>query len=161
IIISKQNDRPRPLSDSSELESGPGFCLLRLVNPRASAPTIDVSRQSSARRALRADVERIERLARRHEPAGAGCGAQPNHGAAYRKLDAADELAGRVVDHDAVEFLAAHAPAAPQVAVDVDAETIGRAGAGVDESAPVGELAAVDHVEHEDQPVGRGAGFHD
>src|SRR5215213_5416579 len=79
---------------------------------------------SATRRALRVDVERIDRLARRHEQAVAATAAEAHVGAALRQLDAADEAPFAVVDHDAVELVGAHAPAAPQIAVDVDAEAV-------------------------------------
>ena len=64
--------------------------------------------------------------------------------------------------HHAVELLAPGAPAAPQIAGDVAAETVGRAGAAVHEHPAVGELAAVvDHVIDLDQPVGIAARLHD
>ena len=53
-------------------------------------------------------------------------------GAALGQRDAADHDAVGRVDHDPVEFGIAHAPAAPQIAVDVAAHAVGRAGAGVD-----------------------------
>src|SRR5215212_4451698 len=111
---------------------------------------------SATRRALRVDVERIDRLARRHEQAVAATAAEADVGAALRQLDAADEGAVAVVDHHAVELVGAHAPAAPEVPVDVDAEAVRGARAGVDEHALVLELPPV-HVEGEDQPVRRRA----
>src|ERR1700737_593081 len=52
-----------------------------------------------ARRALGADVERIERLARGHEQAVALEAAEADVGAALGQLDAADELAGGGREH--------------------------------------------------------------
>src|SRR5688500_19375416 len=98
---------------------------------------------SATRRALRVDVERIDRLARRHEQAVAATPAEGQVGAALRQLDAADEVAVAVVDHHAVELVRAHAPAAPQVPVDVDAEAVRGARAGVDEHALGLELSPV------------------
>src|SRR5207344_741867 len=102
----------------------------------------------SARHALRVDVERIHRGARRHEEPVAVQAAEAHVGAALGQIDAPDELGFAVEDVDAVERLAPHAPAHPQVAVDVEAEAVGRAaGLGLQERAALGELrAAVDHV---------------
>src|SRR5262249_61456638 len=83
------------------------------------------SRRSPARCALRADVERVKRLARRHEQTVALEPAEADVGAALGELDAADELAGGRIDHHAGEVLAAHSPAAPHGAGAVDAETLG------------------------------------
>src|SRR6478752_3706766 len=89
-----------------------------------------------AERALGVDVERIQRLARRHEQAVPLEAAEADIGGALRQRDAADRLAVRVEHHDAVEFGRAHAPAAPQVAVDVAAHAIRcAAGAGIDKHA--------------------------
>ena len=54
-------------------------------------------------------------------------------------------MAGRGVENPhAILLLVAHAPAAPQVAIHVDAEAVWRtARFGVDESALVGKLGAV------------------
>src|SRR5712672_150952 len=103
---------------------------------------------SSTRRTLRIYVERIHGGARRHEEPVAVQPAEAQVGAALGQLDAPDELGLAVEDVDAVERLAAHAPAHPQVAVDVEAEAVGRAaGLGLKEHAPFGEpRAAVDDV---------------
>ena len=88
--------------------------------------------------------------------------AEAEIGAALGQRDAADHDAVGRVDHDAVEFGIAHAPAAPQIAVDVAAHAVGRAGAGVDEHALVGNrVAAGRDVIGEDLAVRHAAGFHD
>src|SRR6185436_17373489 len=45
-------------------------------------------------------------------------------------------------DHDAVELGITHAPAAPQIAVDVAAHAVRRARSGIDEYALVGDRGA-------------------
>src|SRR4029453_17962205 len=69
---------------------------------------------SAARRALRVDVERIQRLARRHEQAVAFEPAEADVGGALWQRDAADWLAVGREYHDALEFSRPHAPAPPQ-----------------------------------------------
>src|SRR4051812_44484378 len=117
----------------------------------------------SPERALGVHIQRIDRLARSHEqpvalePAEAEVGAalgqrhaprvalapaEAEVGAALGPRDAADQHAAGRVDHDAVEFGTAHAPAAPQIAVDVAAHAVGRAGTGVDEYPFVGNFIA-------------------
>src|SRR5882757_10730394 len=105
---------------------------------------------SPAGRALRIHIERIERVARRHEQAVALGGAEAHVGAALGQRDEADRLAGRIEYLHAVLLRIAHAPAAPEIAVDVAAEAVGRAiGLGGDEGAGVGDLVAVDVVDAE------------
>src|SRR5712671_6721822 len=54
-------------------------------------------------------------------------------------------------DGDAIEPRR-HAPSAPQIALDIAAETVRRPFAGIDENAPIGEPRAVlDHVENTDE----------
>src|SRR5262249_57312598 len=63
--------------------------------------------------------------------------------AALGQINPTNELAGSVEDHHAV-VAGPPAPAAPQVAVDVDAQTVGDTAAlDGDERSPVGELRAV------------------
>ena len=102
----------------------------------------------SARRALRVHIQRVDRLARGHEQAVALQAAEAEVGAALGQRDAADHDAVGREDHDAVEFGIAHAPAAPQIAVDVAAHAVRRAGAGVDEHALVGNLVAAGRRRH-------------
>src|SRR6185312_7097226 len=108
---------------------------------------------SPALHALRIDVERIQRVRRCHEQAVALDAAETQIGAALRQRNMADRLALRREHAHAVE-LGGHAPAAPQIAVDIAAETVRRAArAGVDDDAAVGDLVAVaDHVIGEDAP---------
>src|SRR5262245_45160698 len=105
----------------------------------------------AAGRALRVHVERIDRMARRHEQPVALDAAEANVGGPFGQHDLADAFAvGR--EHDDAVVALAHPPAAPQIAVDVAAEAVRRLAlrAG-DEDAAVGELrAVVDHVEDAD-----------
>src|SRR3981189_2264094 len=103
---------------------------------------------SPASYALRVNVERIDRVARRHEQPVAGGAAEAHVGGALGQLYEADRLAGRIEHLDAVERRA-HAPAAPQIAVDVDPKAVGRFFFfAVDEYAAIGELrSSIDHVE--------------
>src|SRR5262245_24747932 len=73
---------------------------------------------------------------------------EANIGAALRQCDQADRLAFGIEHFDAVEVGVAHPPAAPQIAVHVDAEAVGRAlRFGGDQDAFVGKpRAVVDYV---------------
>src|SRR5262245_21553663 len=83
-------------------------------------------------------------------------------GGACRQCDAADGLAIGREYQDAVEFGRPHAPAAPQVAVDVTAHAVRRTWASVDMHALVGELAsAVAHVIGQDLAVWHAAALDD
>src|SRR5215831_13534007 len=94
--------------------------------------------RSPSRRALRIDVERIERVARRHEQPVALDAAEAEIGGPLGQRDEADGFAARVENFHSVQLRAAHTPAAPQIAVDVAAETVGRAvRLGGDEGAAV------------------------
>src|ERR1700723_606633 len=81
--------------------------------------------------ALRVHIERVDRLARGHEQAIALQAAEADIGAAFGQRDTADRFAVGREDHDAVEFGIAHAPAAPEITIDVATHAVGRAGAGV------------------------------
>src|SRR5207249_9108421 len=98
--------------------------------------------RSTSDRALGVDVERVQRRARGHEQAVAIRPAEAEVGAALGQVDAGDQLAVGIEDVDAVQPLLPHAPAAPEVAVDVAAEAVGRALTGVDELALVLESGA-------------------
>src|SRR5258708_39841531 len=89
--------------------------------------------------------------------------AEAGVGAAFGEVDGADRLAFGVEDAHAVEIAAAHAPAAPQIAVDIDAEAVRRAAfAGVDEDLALAELGpAVQHVVDDEGAVGFGARGYD
>src|SRR5262245_65617094 len=82
-------------------------------------------KRSPSRRALRIDVERIERVARGHEQPVALDTAEAEIGAALGQRDEADGFTGRVENLHSVQLRAAHAPAAPQIAVDVAAQAVG------------------------------------
>src|SRR5258706_12616659 len=82
--------------------------------------------RSPSRRALRIDVERIERMARGYEQPGALDTAEAEIGAALGQRDEADGFAGRVENLHPVQLRAAPAPAAPQIPVDVAAQAVGR-----------------------------------
>src|SRR4051812_14500747 len=99
-------------------------------------------------------------MARRHEQAIALDAAKANIGAALRQGDKADRLAGRIENLHPVLLRVAHAPAAPQVAVDIDAEAVGRAARlGGDKGPLVGESGAtVEDVEDLDN-AGRQCGL--
>src|SRR5262249_58944380 len=77
---------------------------------------------SPARRALRVHVQRVKRVARRHEQAVAMAAAEADICAAFGQSDLSDRLAGRVEDANAIE-LRRHAPAPPQNAVDLPTKT--------------------------------------
>src|SRR5712692_9558694 len=82
-------------------------------------------------------------MARCHEQAAAPIAAETEICATLRQIDPADRLAGRVEDHHAVVSRAS-APAAPQIAVDVDAQSVGCASAlDGDERTHVAELRAI------------------
>src|SRR5262245_19260408 len=73
-----------------------------------------ISPYRASHRALRIHIERIERMACRHEQAVLVHAAEAQIGATFGKRDPADLLALRTVDGDAVEFFAG-AGAAPDV----------------------------------------------
>src|SRR5258708_13795836 len=110
------------------------------------------SEGSPSDRALRPDIERVERVARRHEEAVALDAAEADVGAALWQRDRADPLAFRIEHQDAVQSFAG-APAAPEVAVGVATEAVRRLGrfAG-HEWLAAGKLGAiVDDVVDADQ----------
>src|SRR5262249_58208841 len=89
---------------------------------------------SAAGHALRVDVKCVERMARGHEQPVAIAPAEADVGAAFRQIDVTDRLAGGIEHPHAVELGRAHAPAAPQIAVDIDPQAVGRAArAGIDQ----------------------------
>src|SRR5215470_11786046 len=105
-------------------------------------------RGSTARRALCVHEHGIDRMARRHEQAIALDAAEAQIGGALRQRDEPDRLAVGVEDLHAVLLRVAHAPAAPEIAVDVAAEAVGGAARlGGDERAAVHELLAVDVID--------------
>src|SRR5690349_14020171 len=82
---------------------------------------------SATRDALRVHVERVHRGAAAHEEPVAFDAAEADVRAAFRKIDSADQFAVAIEDRNAVEALGTHAPAAPDVAIDVDTQPVGRA----------------------------------
>src|SRR5207244_12203760 len=94
--------------------------------------------RSAAGGAFGVDVDRVERLARRHEQPVSAASAKAQIGAAFGQRDAADQLAVRGENGDAVEL--ARAPAAPQIARDVAAEAVRGAFADIAKDPAVGEL---------------------
>src|ERR1041384_5226937 len=80
--------------------------------------------------------------------------AEADVGAAFRQLDVTDRLTLSIEDAHAVELGRAHAPAAPEIAVDVDAEAVGRLLLGAfDQHAMIAELHAVDDIEGVDRAL--------
>src|SRR5476651_667554 len=112
--------------------------------------------------ALRVHVDRVDRLARRHEQPVALRSAEAEIAADLGKTDAADQLALRRPDGDAVvPDRAAGVARAPDVAVDVAAHAVGRALDAVDhevrEDAAVRHLVVAAHVENEHDPLAAGS----
>src|SRR6188472_2117455 len=114
----------------------------------------------TAGRALRVHIQRIDRVARRHEQPVALDPAEAHVGATLGQCDEADRLTARIENLDAVLLCVAHAPAAPKIAVDIAAETVRHtARLGGDEGTAVGELVVVDVVDADHPRVQ--AGFDD
>src|ERR1700682_5846475 len=91
-----------PLMTRSNLSSGPMAARAGMPKPAASAAAPAVPRKSrrdvdmlATHRALRVDVERIDRMARRHEQAVALDAAETQVGGALGQHDLADPLAVR------------------------------------------------------------------
>src|SRR5437868_2830591 len=105
------------------------------------SPAMNDGYRSAAGGAFGIDVDRVERLARRHEQPVAAASAKAQIGAALRQCDAADHLAVGREHRDPVEF--AWAPAAPQIAGDIAAKAVRRAVADIAEDPPVGEPGSV------------------
>src|SRR5207244_12478612 len=103
------------------------------------------------------DVEPLQRRARAHEQTVAVRPAEAEVGAALRQVDTGDQLALGVEDLYAVQAFLPHAPAAPEVDVDVAAEAVRRALAGVDELALVLEPGAADNADDHDRAWCRSA----
>src|SRR5262250_3360936 len=109
-------------------------------------------------RSLGSDVERVERLARRHEETIALGSAEADVRAGFRKPDAPDELAlGRPHRHPAVAEVATSVTRDPDIALDVAADAVGTAFDVVDhaigENLAVGQLVVASDVEHVDVAV--------
>src|SRR5690242_1779987 len=116
---------------------------------------------STAEGALGIDVKRVERMRGRHEQPVAVAAAEADVGAALGQRDVADRLALWAEYANAVELLR-HAPAAPEVPVNVTANAVGRSlWPAVDQDLAVGEFVAVPHhVKHQDA-ARLGARLHD
>ena len=86
-------------------------------------------------------------MACRHEQAIALQATKTEIGTAFGQGDEADRPAGRIEDFHPILLRIAHAPAAPEIAVDVDAEAIGSASRlGGDEDPAVAEFVVIDVV---------------
>src|SRR4051812_33578439 len=84
-------------------------------------------------------------MTRRHEQPISFRSAEADVGRTLGQADVADRRALRVEDANAVELVGTHAPAAPQVAVDVDAEAVRRLRLGANDQLPwIGELCPLD-----------------
>src|SRR5262245_30279901 len=105
-----------------------------------------VKATSAAGRALRLDVDRVDRLARGHEQAIPLAAAEAEVGASLGQQDPADQRAVRRKHRDAIMALAAR-EAGPDIALGVAADAVGEARLGVEEEPPVHRLA-VDDVVH-------------
>src|SRR4051794_3283857 len=100
--------------------------------------------------------ERVDRVARGHEQAVALRPAKADVGGALRQADVTDRGALRIEDADAIKLGRAHAPAAPKIAVDVDAEAVRRLVLRAnDQLLAVRELGAIGHVERVDGALAR------
>ena len=70
--------------------------------------------------------------------------AETDVAASFRQVDTADEPAILIQDGDSIKALLSHAPANPQVAIDVDAKTVrGSAVPGSQERSTVCQLRSV------------------
>src|SRR5438034_2026495 len=134
-------------------------------------------------RPVRLHIERVDRVAARHIEAVVLPAAEGEVGAALRQADVRERLAGRAEHHDAVELFrlaleleyfsaadirrlrlqrAIGAPAAPQIAVAIDAKTVERALIrGVDQLGLAAHRAVVVDVKAPDAAVRRALPFHD
>jgi len=81
-------------------------------------------------------IDGIKPLRRRHKQPIAVPAAKGDIGAALGQADMANGGTGLVEDPHAIPFIGAHAPAAPEIAVDIDAETIGRFARGAADEDP-------------------------
>src|SRR5229473_8698475 len=101
--------------------------------------------------APRIHVERVEAVARRHEEAVALRSPEADVGAAFREVDVPERLPGGREHANPVELRRSHAPAAPEIAVDVAAKAVRRAGAGVDDDPRGAQPRAIHYVERVDE----------
>src|ERR1700686_5867952 len=93
-------------------------------NTRHSLFATPCSPISAIMRALRLDIDRVQRLARRHEQAVSLLAAEGEIGAGLGQQDLADARAIRCEHLDAVIARADPAGADPAVAVDIDPQTV-------------------------------------
>src|ERR1700729_2944359 len=107
-------------------------------------------RTSAIMRALRFDIDRIQRLARGHEQAIALLAAEAEIGAGLRQADLTDPLAVRRKDLDTVIAVADPSGTHPDIAFGVDAQAVREAGFAVerhvDQRARVRKLVAIQVV---------------
>src|SRR5258708_7992040 len=103
--------------------------------------------RSAERSALGCDIDRIQRLARRHEQAVALLAAEADVGAGLRQADLADAHPIRRENLDAVVALADPSGADPDVAVDVDPQSVRESRLAVeghvDQRFRIGKLGAI------------------
>src|SRR5438552_18004707 len=92
--------------------------------------------RSEVRQPLRVHVERVNALARGHEEAIALHAAEAHVRAALGKMNVPDRFGRGREDAYAIESFAA-APAAPEIAFEIEAETVRNAGAAIDEDAAI------------------------
>src|SRR3984893_10276187 len=97
---------------------------------------------SPSGRAGGADPKRVERPACQHEEAAPAIASEADIGAALRQVAASHGRPPFVAHHHPVEALAA-SPAAPQIAIHVDAQAITATLFRADEDAPVDKSRAV------------------
>ena len=86
--------------------------------------------------------------------------AETDVAASFRKVDAADEFAFLVEDGNAIQAFLSHAPANPQVAIDVDAKPVRRSAiVGRQERSIVCQLRSVLRDVVGSQDTRRSSGF--
>jgi len=71
-------------------------------------------------------------------------------GATLRQGDPAQQLSARRENTNTIELLRTHAPAAPQIAVDIDTKPIGCTVGSIDQHARCAHATAIArHIEHQ------------
>src|SRR6185312_8838760 len=167
--------RATPLADRKAIAAEPGGPVNRRSarghgegspegRSRPSGPEgLAASASLAWRGALRGGVDGVQRLARRHEQAVARRPAEADVAANLRDANAAQQLAVRVPHGDAaIANRAARIARAPQVTVDIGADTIGSAFYAIDheiaEQLAVGELVVAADVESVHLALAAGAG---
>src|SRR3954447_23915464 len=105
---------------------------------------------STIMRALRLDIDGIKRLARRHEQAVSLLATEAHIGAGFRQANLTDACAVRRENLDAVITFANPARADPDIAIDVDPQSVREARLAVerhiDQRARVGKFVAIEIV---------------